>query len=66
MNIKVLRMKMFERGITVERLAEMIGVDRATLYRRFNDGEKFTIGEARKIKDVLHLTNEEATIIFLL
>ena len=65
-NIAKLKGKMVEMGFTVETLAIAIGIDRSTLYRKLEAIEKFTVGEARKIKVVLNLTNEEATLIFLL
>ena len=65
MNILKLRGKIVEKGINVETLANNINIDRATLYRKLNDGERFTIGEALRIKDVLNLSVEEACSIFL-
>jgi DNA invertase Pin-like site-specific DNA recombinase len=67
MNVDVakLRGKMVEKGFSVETLAALIGIDRSSLYRKLGTIEKFTIGEARKIKAVLGLTNEEAILIFL-
>ena len=65
MNTGKLKGKIIEKGLNVEKLAESIGVDRSSLYRKLNQFEKITIGEARKIKAVLSLTNEEATEIFL-
>lgn len=64
MKILKLRGKMVEKNMKVESLAEKIGVDRATLYRKLRTWEKFTIGEAQKIKTALDLTNEEASEIF--
>lgn len=66
MNIPMLRGKMVEKGYTVESLAAELCMDRATLYRKLNDAEKFTIGEAKRIKKILDLTDEDACIIFLL
>lgn len=64
MNIPKLKGKIVERGINVETLAERIGIDRSTLYRKMDAGERFTVAEAIKIKDVLDLTNDEAMSIF--
>lgn len=64
MNILKLRGKMVEHCVNVEALASVLEIDRATLYRKLNDGEKFTIGEARKINAVLELTKEEVNEIF--
>ncbi len=64
MNIQKLKSKLVERGINVETLAGKLGIDRSTLYRKLDASEKFTIGEAQKIKTELELTTEEATSIF--
>ena len=65
MNISKLKGKIVEKEMNVEVLAAMIGVDRSSLYRKLNNGDKITIGEAVKIKDALCLTNAEAYEIFL-
>jgi len=54
---------MVETGFSVESLAEVIGINRATLYRKFETGN-FTIKEANIIAVTLHLTNEELNTIF--
>ena len=65
MNINKLKGKIVEKDMNVEKLAEAIGIDKSSLYRKLNACEKITIGEAVKMKDVLELTNEEACEIFL-
>ena len=65
MNVAKLKGKMVELGINVETLAEMIGVDRSSLYRKLNNSGKVTIGEAKRIKEALSLTDDEAIAIFL-
>ena len=64
MNISRLKGKIVERGLNTEKLATLIGMDRSSLYRKLNNGDKITIGEAVRIKNVLEMTNEEATEIF--
>lgn len=64
MNINKLKGKITENGLSVEKLAGLINIDRSSLYRKLNNGEKITIGEARKMRDALNLTAEEATAIF--
>lgn len=64
MNIQKLKGKIVEKGMNVEALASAIGVDRATMYRKLNAGEKISVGEANKIRDVLELTIEDAIEIF--
>lgn len=53
-----------ERGTTQQNVAESIGIDRSTFYRKMKHGGDFTIGEAQKIADSIPLTNEEAIEIF--
>jgi plasmid maintenance system antidote protein VapI len=52
-------------GMNVESLAEAIGIDRSSLYRKLNKSEKITIGEAQKMKDALSMSDDEAYEIFL-
>lgn len=63
-NTAMLRGKIVERGLDVPRVAERMGVDRSTLYRRIADGDTFTIGEASKITEILGLSHQEAVAIF--
>ena len=65
MHINKLKGKIVERGMNIEGLAEMIGIDRSSLYRKLNNSEKITIGEAVKMKDALELSDDEAFNIFL-
>ena len=65
MNVNKLKGKITEKGLNVEMLANQIGINRASMYRKLGNAEKITIGEARKIKAALNLTADEATEIFL-
>lgn len=65
MNINKLKGKIVEKGMNVEKLADAIGVDRSSLYRKINNAEKITIGEAARIKDALCLDDADAYDIFL-
>lgn len=60
-----LKGKMREKGITQEKLAAVIDIDKSTLSRRLNSGKDFTIGEANKIVIALQLSAAEAMSIFL-
>ena len=65
-NMDMLRGKMVEKRVGKEELAEKIGVDASTFYRKIKDGGvKFTVGQMHKIVEVLGLSREEATSIFL-
>lgn len=64
-NINKLKGKIVENGLSVEVLAERIGIDKSTLYRKMsNSGEALTIKEANQICKELELSVEEATVIF--
>jgi DNA-binding phage protein len=64
-NINKLKGKIVENGLNTEKLADNIGIDRSTLYRKINNnGETFTIKEADLIVKALNLTAEEAKAIF--
>lgn len=65
MNINKLKAKIVEKGMNVEALADVIGIDRSSLYRKLNNFEKITIGEASRMKDALDMTEGEASDIFL-
>lgn len=65
MNINKLRGKIVENGMTVPELASKIDVDRSSLYRKLNNLEKVTIGEAIRIKEALNLSDSDALDIFL-
>lgn len=65
MNINKLKGRIVEKGLDVPAVAKMIGIDRSSMYRKLNNAEKITIGEARKIKTALELSNEDACDIFL-
>lgn len=64
MNVNKLKAKIVERELSVEKLAVLIGVDRSSLYRKLNNAEKITIGEANKMKAALEISNAEAVDIF--
>jgi len=65
MNINKLRGKIIEKGMTVKEVANKVGMDRSTFYRKLNnEGETFTIKEVNQIRNVLGLTVDEAVSIF--
>lgn len=64
-NVNKLRGKIVENELTIADLAEKIGLDRSTLYRKLNsEGEAFTIKEANLICSELKLSRQEAMEIF--
>lgn len=65
MKINKLKGKIVEKGMNVEKLSEIVCIDKTTFYRKLNDFDKFTIGDVLKIKNALELTDQEANDIFL-
>ncbi len=55
---------MVELSVSTETLAESMGINVATLYRRFNEPDSFTVGEVRQIAKMLNLTADEVDAIF--
>ena len=64
-NVNKLKGKIVEMGRNVESLANSIGIDKATFYRKLSSGgSAFTIGEADSIAEELALTRDEVNDIF--
>lgn len=64
-SINKLKGKIVEKGINISKLAELMDIDRATLYRKLSGGgDKITIREANEISRILGLTKEEVNTIF--
>ena len=64
-NVNKLKGKIVECGLSVSTLAERIGIDKATLYRKISEnGDPLTIRDADKISEVLNLSKEEVNDIF--
>jgi predicted transcriptional regulator len=65
-NTKKLKGCIVEKGTTQEAVADSIGIDRSTFYRKVkNQGVSFSIGEVHKLVKVIPLTKEEAIEIIL-
>lgn len=65
MNVNKLKAKMVEKGLNVTMVAERIGIDRSSLYRKLNnEGETLTVKEAKAIVQVLDIPPLEAAHIF--
>lgn len=65
-DMRKLKGKMKEQGMSVYEVAKLIGIGGSTLYYRLRCPTKITIGEALRLKDVLKLTDKEALDIFLI
>lgn len=64
-NVNKLKGKIVELGMNVAELAEKIGIDKATLYRKLgSEGKNITIYEAGIMAKELNLTFDEINAIF--
>ena len=64
-NSAKLRGKIVENGLTLEKVAKAINLNKSTISRKMNkNGDDFTIKQADDIVKLLNLTAEEATSIF--
>ena len=67
MNTAKVKGKMREHEITQEEMAKRLGIALSTLNRKLQsgtDGDSFTVGEFRKMIDVLQLSDDEVISIF--
>lgn len=54
-----------QAGISLEELAQKIGMNRSTMYRKLKcGGIKFTAEEILKMVEAIHISKEEAAAIF--
>ena len=63
MNRNKLKAKIAEKGLNITKVASLINTNRSSLYRKLNS-QRISIHEASRIKEVLGMTNEEASAIF--
>ena len=64
-NVDMLRGRMVEHKINADKMAALIGVNRATFYRKLeNAGEAFTVREVNVIAKALNLDLNELNAIF--
>lgn len=64
-NIYLLKEKIKSADIEVDDLAQKIGIDRSTFYRKLaKEGSTFSLAEADKMKSILNLNREDAMLIF--
>lgn len=63
-NIKKFRGKMAEEGCSFEKLANILGINPVTLYRKANGESEFTRREIQQISVYFSLTMQEVKDIF--
>lgn len=65
MNIQKLKGKIVEVGTTQEAVADAVGMDRSTFYRKMRRlGNTFTVEEMNRMVKCIPLSTDEAVAIF--
>lgn len=63
LNKSELKGKLVSKELSIEKLAQLLGENPATIYRKIARNT-FTLKEVEQIADMLHLSKEEAVSIF--
>lgn len=63
-NIKLLKDKIVDSGMTMVAISKKTGILRETMYNRFNGKGEFTASEIKALSDVLQLDVEKREEIF--
>lgn len=64
MQINELKAEIVRNGMTLGEVADKIGMQRTTLWRRFKNPDEFTMAEVKRIKTVLNLDGDKVLTIF--
>ncbi len=64
MKTAVLKGRMVENNLRDQDMANILGIDVSTFYRKKTGVSDFTREEIKRIKEVLHLSAEEVDAIF--
>lgn len=65
-NEKLFRMTLLREGISLQQIAELLGINLVTLYRKMKGNSDFYRDEVQQICDYLHLDLKEKEDIFLI
>lgn len=64
-NVKKLRAKIIEKGLTITKISQKLDMDSSTFYRKLkNNGAFLTIKDVDKLFKILELDTQEANNIF--
>lgn len=64
MNYEILKDAAMDHGISIQRLCNKLAISREALADKLNGREQFTPAEIRKLKRILHLTEEQTKEAF--
>ena len=63
-NTGKLQGKMREAGISIERLAQIVGISRTGLFNKIHGKKEFRVSEVYKVAKALCISDEELRVIF--
>jgi len=63
-NTEKLRTMLRDQNVSIEQAADAIGIDRATLYRRFQQSDNFTVAEVDLLAKLLQMSEQDMRDIF--
>lgn len=64
MKINELKAELARKEMTIDQLAELTGIKRSRIYRRFSHADEFTLSEIYNIAKVLSLDSKRVMEIF--
>lgn len=64
MKLNELKAEIVRNGMTIEEFADNVGIERTTLWRRFNNADTFSLGEIRTMANVLKIKGTRILEIF--
>lgn len=64
-NTIALKAKIIENALTLQEIADLLGISRNSLYMKMNNKREFTASEICKLVEILRLNPSEIVHIFL-
>lgn len=64
MKLNELKAEIVRNGLTIEQLADEMGIGRTTLWRKFSNPNNFTLKEITDIGEILNVNGERILEIF--
>lgn len=65
MNKNLLKSIIYKKGLTIKKVAEMLGITRISLSMKMSGKTQFSIEDIKKLRKILGLTNKEIIEIFI-
>ena len=65
MNKNLLKSIIYKKGMTIKKVAEMLGITRISLSMKISGKTNFSVEDIKKLRKILGLTNKEIIEIFI-